>query len=83
MVQQQAEIIQKQAEEAINREEELTRRQNQLFEAFIQRFPVPQGENRAVPAVEQMGPEVRVPPPRPQQEPRAVALGLKLLLNGS
>ena len=44
VVQQQAEMIQKQAEEARNSEEELTCRQNQLFKAFMQRFPVPQGE---------------------------------------
>ena len=43
----------------------------------MQRLPVPQGENRAGPTAEQMGPEVRVPPPQPQREPRAVALGLK------
>ena len=42
------------------------RRQNQLFEALIQSFPVPQDENRAGPAVEEMGPEVRVQPPQPQ-----------------
>ena len=77
VVQQQAEIIQKQAEQARNREEELKRRQNQLFEAFIQRFPVPQGENRAGPVVERIGPEVKVPHPRHQQEPQAVAPGLK------
>ena len=59
-------MIQKHAKEARNREEELTRRQNQLFDALMQRFPVPQGENRAGPAVEQMGPEVRVPLPQPQ-----------------
>ena len=41
VVQQQAEIIQKQAEEARNRKEQLTRLQNQLFEAFMQRFLVP------------------------------------------
>ena len=41
------------------------RRQNQLFEAFMQRFPVPQGENKVGPIVEQMGPEVRVQPPQP------------------
>ena len=41
VVQQQAELMQKQAEEARKREEELTRCQNQLFEAFIKRFPVP------------------------------------------
>ena len=69
--------MQKQAEEAIRGEEELTCRQNELFEAFIQRFSVPQGENRAGPAVEQVGPEVRVQPPQPQQEPRAVAPRLK------
>ena len=62
-MQQQAEMIQKQAEEARNREDELTRRQNQLFEAFMQRFPVPQGENRVGPTVEQMGQDVRVQPP--------------------
>ena len=43
----------------------------------MQRFPVPQGENRASPTTEQMGPEVRAQPPQPQQEPRAVAPGLK------
>ena len=59
MVQQQVELMQKQ-EEARKREEELTHYQNQLFEAFMQRFPIPQSENRAGPAVEQMGPEVRV-----------------------
>ena len=66
VLQQQAKIIQKQAGEARNREEELIRRQNQLFEAFMQRFPVPQEKNRAGPTVEQMGLEVRVPPPQPQ-----------------
>ena len=76
VVQQQVEIIQKRVEEARNREEKLTRRQNQLFEAFMQRFP-PQGENRAGPAIEQIGPEVRVQPPQPQEEPRVVAPGLK------
>ena len=44
----------------------------------MQRFSVPQGENRVCPAVEQMGPKVRVQPPQPQQELRAVAPGLKL-----
>ena len=63
VVQQQAELMQKQAEEARRREEELTRRQNELFEAFMQRFLVPQGENRASPAGEQVEPEVRVQPP--------------------
>ena len=43
----------------------------------MQRFPVPQGENRAGPAVEQMGPKVRVQPSQPQQESQAVAPGLK------
>ena len=52
--------MQKQAKEARRREEELTCHQNQLFEAFMQRFPVPQGKNRAGLAVEQIGPEVRV-----------------------
>ena len=41
VVQQQVELMQKQAEEARKREEELTHHQNQLFEAFMQRFPVP------------------------------------------
>ena len=59
--------MQRQAEEARKKEEELTRRQNQLFEAFMQRFPVPQGENRAGPAVEQIGPEIRVQPPQPSK----------------
>ena len=77
VVQQQAEMIQKQAEEAKYREEELTRRQNQLFDTLMQRFPIPQGENRTGPAAERMGPEVRVSPPQPQQEPGAVAPGLK------
>ena len=31
----------------------------------MQRFPVPQCENRVSPAVEQMGPEVRVQRPQP------------------
>ena len=43
----------------------------------MQRFQVPQGENRAGPTAKQMRPEVRVPPPQPQQKPRAVAPGLK------
>ena len=43
----------------------------------MQRFLVPQGENRAGPTVEQVGPEVREQPPQPQQEQRAVAQGLK------
>ena len=77
VVQQQAETIQKQAKEARKREEELTRRQNQLFEAFMQRFPVPQGENRVGSAVEQMRLDVRVQTPQPQQEPWVVAPGLK------
>ena len=44
--------MQKLAEEAREREEELVRRQNQLIEAFMQRFPVPQGRNRPGPVVE-------------------------------
>ena len=56
-------MIQKQAEEARRREEELTHHQNQLFEAFMQRFLVPQGENRASLAVEQVGLQVREQPP--------------------
>ena len=56
VVQQQAELVQRQAEEARKREEELTPRQNQLFEVFMQRFPVPQGENVAGPTVESVGP---------------------------
>ena len=55
--------MQKQAEEAIRREEELTHRQNEFFEAFMQRFLFPQGENKAGSVVEQVGPEVRVQPP--------------------
>ena len=43
----------------------------------MQRFPVPQSENRAAPVAEQIGPKVRVPPPQPQREPRLVAPGLK------
>ena len=58
--------MQKQAEEARRREEELTRCQNELFEAFMQRFPVPQGENKTSPTGEQIGPEVRVQPPQSQ-----------------
>ena len=77
VVQEQAELMQKQAEEARRREEQLTRRQNELFEEFMKRFPVPQGENRAGPTGEQVGPNVRVQPPQPQQKPWAVALGLK------
>ena len=65
VVQQQAELMQKRVEEARKREEELTHRQNQLFEAFMQRFLIPQGENRAGPVVEQMGPVVRGQPPQP------------------
>ena len=71
VVQQQAEMLQKQAEDARNRKDELTRRQNQLFDTLMQRFPVPQGKHRVGPTAEQMRPEVRVPPPQPQQEPRA------------
>ena len=51
--------------------------QNQLFEAFMQRFLVSQDENRAGPTVEQMESEVRVQPPQLQQERWAVAHGLK------
>ena len=43
----------------------------------MHRFPVPQGENRVGPAVEQVRPDVRVQPPQPLQELGAVALGLK------
>ena len=77
-MQQQAELMQRQVEEARKREEELTRHQNQLFEAFMQRFPVPQGENRVGPAVEQVGLEVRVQPPQPQKELQVVTPGFKL-----
>ena len=45
-------MIQKQDEEAREREEELIRCQNQLFEAFVQGFPFPQGGNRPGPVVE-------------------------------
>ena len=69
VVWQQAELMQKQEEETKKREEELTRCQNDLFEALMQRFPVQQGEDRAGPAVEQVGPEVGAQPPQPQQEP--------------
>ena len=54
--------MQRQAEEARKIEEELTRHQNQLFEAFMQRFPIAQGENKAGPTVKQVGLEVRVQP---------------------
>ena len=40
VVQQQAKLMQKQVEEARKKEEELTRRQNDLFEVFMQRFSV-------------------------------------------
>ena len=43
----------------------------------MQRLPIPQGENRAGPMDEQVGPKVRVQPPQPRQEPRAVAPWLK------
>ena len=43
----------------------------------MQRFSVPQGENRVDVVGEQVGLEVRVQPLEPQQEPRVVALGLK------
>ena len=48
-----------------------------MFEAFIQRFPVLQGEDKAGPTVEQVEPEVRAQPPQPQQEPLVIAPGLK------
>ena len=51
--------MQKQVEEARKREEELTRSQNDLFEAFTQRFPVCKGKDRAGLAIEQVEPEVR------------------------
>ena len=44
--------MQKQAEEAREREDELTRYQNQLFEAFMKKFPIPQGGNKPGPVVE-------------------------------
>ena len=65
-MQQQIELMQKQAEEARKREEELTCCQNQLFEGFMQRFLVPQGENRAGLVIKQVGPEIREQPPQPQ-----------------
>ena len=43
----------------------------------MQRFLIPQGENRASPVVEQIGLEVRTQLPQRQQEPRVVAPGLK------
>ena len=70
VVQQQAELMQKQAEEAKEREKELTCRQNNLFEALMQRFLVHQGEDRAGPTTEQGEPKVREQPPQPQQGPR-------------
>ena len=54
VVQQQAELMQKQAEEARDKEEELISYQNQLFEAFMQRFPIFQGKNRPGLVVEYM-----------------------------
>ena len=63
VVQQQVELMQKQAKEGRRREEELTRHKNELFEAFMQRFSVPQGENQAGSVGEQVGPKVRVQPP--------------------
>ena len=62
-MQQQAELMQKQAEETRRREEELTRHQNELFNAFMQRFLVFQGEDRAGLAVIQVGPKVRAQSP--------------------
>ena len=76
-MQQQAELMQKQVEETRKREEELTHHQNDLFEAFMQRFLVHQGEDRIGPTVEQVEPVVRAQPPQPQQEPQAVAPRLK------
>ena len=61
-------VLQKQAEEAKKREEELTCHHNQLFEAFIRRFSVPQGENRVGPSIEQVGPKIREQHPQPQYE---------------
>ena len=65
VVLQQAELMQKHVEEARRREEELTRRQNDLFEVFMQRNLVRQGENRAGLVVEQVEPEVRAQPLQP------------------
>ena len=42
----------KQIKEAREREDERTHHQNQLFEAFMQKFPVPQGGNTPGPVVE-------------------------------
>ena len=47
VVQQQVELMQKQAEEDRRRKEELTRYQNDLFEAFMQRFLICRGDDRA------------------------------------
>ena len=69
VIRQQAELIQKQAEETRKREEERTHCQNNLFKVLMQRFLVQQGEDRAGPAVEQVGLEVGAQPPQPQQEP--------------
>ena len=52
VVQQQAELMLKHVEEARRREEELTCRQNDLFEAYMQRFPTRRGEDRAFLVVE-------------------------------
>ena len=43
----------------------------------MQMLPIPQGKNRAGLTGEQVGPEVRVQPLQPQQEPQAVTPGLK------
>ena len=43
----------------------------------MQRFSVLQGENMASPVVEQVGPDIRIKPPQPQKELRAVAPWLK------
>ena len=47
VVQQQVELMQKQVEEDRRRKEELTRYQNDLFEAFMQRFLICWGDDRA------------------------------------
>ena len=49
-----------------------------MFDTFIQRFLVRQGGDRVGPMVEQTKQEVKAQPSQHQQEPQAVAPGLKL-----
>ena len=66
-------LIQKQAKKARKKEEELTRHQINLFEAFMQRFSVYQGDDKVGPAVEQVELEVMAQPPQPQLGPQVGA----------